>query len=388
LFDVSSMPDYGQLSNRKIEDQKAGARVEAKSHKKNPGDFVLWKLSDDDEPGWPSPWGLGRPGWHIECSVMSEHHLGKTFDIHGGGLDLIFPHHENEIAQSRCAHGNEAMANVWMHNGFLQVEGRKMSKSEGNFVTIQDLIKEVWPGEVIRFNMLKTHYRQPLDWTEQELNLSFDQYYSLTETAAYYPNSTSPINLDLVAALSDDLNTPLAISVLFKLQKAAVDGDIKAGESLFVSIRFLGFSDFQLSGGSVIPKLATNETSDLGIEFGATPERIAEIMFDLFPRNFPLGRAIKILKNTNRVDMRKEVEAVTSLVSNVSTNIRLGEIVPIIDNIRKIDEAANKRLTHIANKDWPAADAIRDELLAQGIQLNDSKDSKTGERITTWEVKR
>jgi cysteinyl-tRNA synthetase len=140
LFDIASMKDYGGLSNRKLEDQQAGARVAVEAHKKSPGDFVLWKLSSANEPGWDSPWGRGRPGWHIECSAMSKRYLGEVFDIHGGGLDLIFPHHENEIAQSRCAHGTSVMANVWMHNGFLQVEGQKMSKSLGNFVTIQDLL--------------------------------------------------------------------------------------------------------------------------------------------------------------------------------------------------------------------------------------------------------
>ena len=140
LFDVASMKDYGALSNRKLEDQQAGARVAVEAHKKNPGDFVLWKLSSAEEPGWESPWGRGRPGWHIECSAMSKSYLGEVFDIHGGGLDLIFPHHENEIAQSRCAHGTKKMANVWMHNGFLQVEGQKMSKSLGNFVTINELL--------------------------------------------------------------------------------------------------------------------------------------------------------------------------------------------------------------------------------------------------------
>jgi cysteinyl-tRNA synthetase len=175
LFSVTSMKDYGQLSNRKLEDQQAGARVAVDAHKRNPGDFVLWKLSSAEEPGWESPWGRGRPGWHIECSAMSKKYLGEVFDIHGGGLDLIFPHHENEIAQSRCAHGTSVMANVWMHNGFLQVEGQKMSKSLGNFVTINELLDEKkfgdrkWPGEVLRLAMLKTHYRQPIDWTVTSL---------------------------------------------------------------------------------------------------------------------------------------------------------------------------------------------------------------------------
>ena len=174
LFNTS-WSEYGKLSRRNLDEQQAGARVAVEAHKKNPGDFVLWKLSSNDEPGWESPWGRGRPGWHIECSAMSKRYLGETFDIHAGGLDLIFPHHENEIAQSRCAHGTDVMANVWMHNGFLQVEGRKMSKSEGNFVTIHELLHtekfggRKWPGEVLRLAMLMTHYREPIDFSVRRL---------------------------------------------------------------------------------------------------------------------------------------------------------------------------------------------------------------------------
>src|SRR5260370_11046569 len=168
LFDVQSMPDYGALSGRKLDEQRPGARVAVDAHKKSPLDFVLWKQSSGDEPGWESPGGRGRPGWDIESSAMSAAYLGEVFDIHGGGLDLIFPHHENEIAQSRCAHGTPAMANIWMHNGCLEVEGRKMSKSEGNFVTINELLQE-YPGDVLRLMMLTTHYRQPMDWTRTGL---------------------------------------------------------------------------------------------------------------------------------------------------------------------------------------------------------------------------
>ena len=175
LFDAKSMPDYGAAVEARPREQQAGARVAVDAHKKNPADFVLWKLSTGSEPGWESPWGRGRPGWHIECSAMSERYLGQVFDIHGGGLDLIFPHHENEIAQSRCAHGTDVMANVWMHNGFLQVEGQKMSKSEGNFVTINELLDtekfggRKWPGEVLRLAMLMTHYREPIDFSVKRL---------------------------------------------------------------------------------------------------------------------------------------------------------------------------------------------------------------------------
>ena len=175
LFNVPSDPHYGELARRSTDEMRAGARVEIAPYKRDPMDFVLWKPSVGSEPGWDSPWGYGRPGWHLECSAMSEKHLGKVFDIHGGGIDLLFPHHENEVAQSTCAHGTEIMANVWMHNGHLQVEGQKMSKSLGNFVTIHDLLQtrnfgnQPWHGKVIRFAMLGAHYRQPMDWTVDRL---------------------------------------------------------------------------------------------------------------------------------------------------------------------------------------------------------------------------
>ena len=233
LFDTQSMPDYGLLSGRRLEDQQAGARVAVDAHKKYPTDFVLWKRSAADEPGWDSPWGRGRPGWHIECSAMSAAHLGQVFDIHGGGLDLIFPHHENEIAQSRCAHGTPVMANVWMHNGFLQVEGEKMSKSLGNFFTIRDLLAD-WPGEVLRFNMLRTHYRQPIDWTVASLKDSWkmlERWYAVTE-----PLVDPAPDAALLEALSDDLNTPAAIASLHQADDLALAG----------GLGFLGFSNVQL----------------------------------------------------------------------------------------------------------------------------------------------
>src|SRR6516164_4828367 len=174
LFSVATDPNYGKLARRSVEEMRAGARVEVAPYKRDPMDFVLWKPSGGSEPGWDSPWGFGRPGWHLECSAMSAALLGEVFDIHGGGIDLLFPHHENEVAQSTCAHGTRIMANVWMHNGHLQVEGQKMSKSLGNFVTIHDLLTNWhgfgWPGEALQFNMLRTHYRQPLDWTYEGLD--------------------------------------------------------------------------------------------------------------------------------------------------------------------------------------------------------------------------
>ena len=215
LFDTQSMPDYGALSGRKLEDQQAGARVAVDAHKKHPTDFVLWKQSSPEEPGWDAPWGRGRPGWHIECSAMSAAYLGTTFDIHGGGLDLIFPHHENEIAQSRCAHGTHAMANYWMHNGFLQVEGEKMSKSLGNFLTISQLLSD-WPGEVLRLNMLRTHYRSPIDWTVRRLEESsriLDIWYK--DVGDVEPSTD--LDPEFIDFLVDDLNTPAAIARIHEI---------------------------------------------------------------------------------------------------------------------------------------------------------------------------
>ncbi len=213
LFDVSSMAGYGRLSRHSQDELIAGSRVEVAPYKRNPTDFVLWKPSTGSQPGWDGPWGFGRPGWHLECSAMSEKHLGVTFDIHGGGQDLIFPHHENEIAQSTCSHGAGTFAKYWMHNGYLQVEGEKMSKSLGSFITVHDLLKE-HHGETIRLAMLMTHYRQPINWTADGLaqaKSQLDGWYGALRggkgEAADAPSA-------LVEALSDDLNTPLAISAL------------------------------------------------------------------------------------------------------------------------------------------------------------------------------
>ncbi len=223
LFDVESKSDYGKLSRRSINEMLAGARVEVAPYKKNTMDFVLWKPSDADIPGWESPWGRGRPGWHLECSAMSESLLGETFDIHGGGIDLQFPHHENEIAQSECAHGGHPFAKVWMHNGFLQVEGEKMSKSLGNFFTIRELLDD-WPGEVLRLNMLRTHYRQPIDWTVHSLKESWkilERWYDDAGAMA------SPrLGEKFLAALADDLNTPQALAELHQETPEAVAGGL------------------------------------------------------------------------------------------------------------------------------------------------------------------
>ena len=242
LFHVASMPDYGKLSGRSLDEMIAGARVEVAPFKRDPMDFVLWKPSKPGEPSWPSPGGIetqGRPGWHIECSAMSAAHLGEVFDIHGGGIDLVFPHHENEIAQSRCAHGTQVMARVWMHNGFLQVEGEKMSKSLGNFVTVHELLTGwqgyAWPGEALRLNMLRTQYRQPLDWTFvslDEAHKALWEWYGDVEQSAPAPSVPDAV-LD---ALSDDLNTPKVIAELHKLHGAGHFEELRA------ALQFLGFS--------------------------------------------------------------------------------------------------------------------------------------------------
>lgn len=309
LFDTKSMGDYGQLSKRPLDEQQAGARVAVEVHKKSPGDFVLWKLSGHNEPGWESPWGRGRPGWHIECSAMSGRYLGETFDIHGGGLDLIFPHHENEIAQSRCAHGTHVMANVWMHNGFVQVEGRKMSKSDGNFITIHELLHtetfggRKWAGDVLRLAMLMTHYREPIDFSVKRLEEAerLLAKWPAADTSDAEPDQT------VLDALADDLNTVAAVQALHALAQAA-NADPEKLPAFAASAALLG----------VLPKKAV-------------------------------------------VD-----DAIAAAV----------------------DSLVEMRLEMLKAKNFAEADRIRDDLLAKGIQLKDGKDKETGERITTWEIKR
>ena len=247
LFQVSSMADYGALSRRSSDEMIAGARVEVAPYKKEAGDFVLWKPSSDDLPGWDSPWGRGRPGWHIECSAMSLEHLGQTFDIHGGGQDLVFPHHENEIAQSRCANG-APFARYWLHNGWLMVEGEKMSKSLGNFSTVRDLLDQV-PGEAIRLAMLSTHYHQPFDWTNdgiKQAKSTLDRLYTaLRAVADVDAGGYDQPPTAVLAALKDDLNTPLAISHLHELagglnKATGVEDKARRKGELLASAHLLG----------------------------------------------------------------------------------------------------------------------------------------------------
>jgi len=330
LFDTASMPDYGMLSGRKLEEQLAGARVAVDAHKKNPADFVLWKLSSDNEPGWDSPWGRGRPGWHIECSAMSAAYLGDVFDIHGGGLDLIFPHHENEIAQSRCAHGTSVMANYWMHNGFLQVEGEKMSKSLGNFVTIRELLDRGrnnprW-GEILRFNMLRTHYRQPIDWTDAGLEESEFSYGRLRQATIGANKLKIKPSEGIIRALADDLNTSAAITELYRLASAArptSPSDIPdAAEELAGSLQLLGFD--------------------------------------------------KAIDHIQSDDRRGNIERAYQEVAARERGL----------DPDRLDDLVRSRAEARARRDFKESDRIRDELAAMGVVIKDSKDG------TTWEVAR
>jgi cysteinyl-tRNA synthetase len=247
LFNVPSMPEYGQLSRRSMDELIAGARVDVAPYKKDPADFVLWKPSTPEQVGWDSPWGRGRPGWHIECSAMAKKHLGKTFDIHGGGLDLIFPHHENEIAQSRCAHHGKPLAKTWMHNGFLTINSDKMSKSLGNFFTVRDLLAQA-PGEALRLALLTAHYRQPLDFSSEALQnakQTLDGWYGALRNNKDIPLEDADVSL-VLAKLQDDLNTPEAIALLHHctsgLNRATTVEDKKKFKSaLLKAANLMGF---------------------------------------------------------------------------------------------------------------------------------------------------
>jgi cysteinyl-tRNA synthetase len=319
LFDTASMPDYGKLSGRKLEDQQAGARIAVDAHKKNPADFVLWKQSSADEPGWDSPWGRGRPGWHIECSAMSAAYLGDVFDIHGGGLDLIFPHHENEIAQSRCAHGTHAMANYWLHNGFLQVEGEKMSKSLGNFVTINELLatkkfgEREWPGEIVRLAMLKTHYRSPIDWTVtalEEARQNIKTWGEALESHGLSNVDNAYSDFADASALADDLNFSSLMANMHGWAKASRGGSVEDAKKL------AGTADF------------------LGLKRSAWDKNVQEHLWN------------SVIDDEFEVKFKKLLE---------------------------------DRATARARKDFKESDRIRDELATMGIIVKDSKEGTTWE---------
>ncbi|MFT5111173.1 MAG: cysteinyl-tRNA synthetase [Parasphingorhabdus sp.] len=308
LFSVPSMADYGRLSGRNREDLIAGARVEVAPYKRDPADFVLWKPSDTTQPGWDSPWGNGRPGWHLECSAMIEAHLGNQIDIHGGGLDLIFPHHENEIAQSVCAHSGESYVNYWLHNGYITMSGEKMSKSVGNFYTLRDLL-DLAPGEAIRYALLSGHYRKPLDWSSDTITQarsSLDRWYKALELASDISIDDDVIPESVISALEDDLNTPLALSELHAIATSLNSANNNDEKRRYKS---------QLLGG---------------------------------------GRILGFLEN--------EPESWFKSLSNSSEG-------PDED---KIQELISARADARNNRNFKQADAIRNELLSQGVALEDT----------------
>jgi len=258
-FSVSSFKEYGKLSNKNLDELKAGSRVEVSKLKKNPMDFVLWKPSSTEDPGWDSPWGKGRPGWHLECSVMSEKYLGKQFDIHGGGLDLIFPHHENEIAQSCSNNTSEKFSNYWVHNGFVTINKEKMSKSLGNIISISEAVKK-YSGQVVRLTLLSAHYSQPLDWNDRLLE---DQKTTIEKWYQLYEDTSLEIPLDIIETLLDDLNTPGFIAKIHELYNTANKGDDKSKKLFNSACKFIGLFDLNKNEWENLKKTNTDISEDL-----------------------------------------------------------------------------------------------------------------------------
>jgi cysteinyl-tRNA synthetase len=353
LFDVPSMPNYGKLSRRPLDEMIAGARVEVAPYKRSPMDFVLWKPSSGKEPGWESPWGRGRPGWHIECSAMSWKHLGEMFDIHGGGIDLVFPHHENEIAQSCAAFGHEKMANFWVHNGHLQVEGEKMSKSLGNFVTIHDVLRtkrfggRKWHPEAVRLAMLKTHYRQPLDFTVKALE-------EAEETCGEWLISTGGVESEeaipesVLQPLQDDLNTPAAITAMHKLCEDGKSKQLQAA--------------FDVLGILLEPRHFEDQLLAFFQRGGMTAGQLARFNSQSVPGDHTDGANTPLPLRIEDIRSRYLEER----------GLNTGDL----DGLIARREAARK------NRNWKESDRIRDELAAMGIALKDNKDG-----TTTWEPK-
>jgi len=319
LFRVSSFADYGMLSRRDRRQLLDGARVEVAPYKEDPGDFVLWKPSSANQPGWESPWGRGRPGWHIECSAMAAAHLGETIDIHGGGNDLIFPHHENEIAQSTCAHNGAAFSRYWLHNGFVNVDHTKMSKSLGNVVLVHDLLEQQ-PGEVVRLALLSAHYRQPLDWSGDvlaEARRKLDRLYNALLNVSGWQNTwaSTPLAPDFVTALEDDINTPRALAALFSLAR---------------EINRLGDS----------------------------------------PEAIELAR-----------QLRASAEIVGLLEEDPAKWLAY-DAAPADIDVQQVDELVASRNAARAERDFAAADRIRDQLLDMGIVIEDSRDGTRWRRTS------
>ncbi len=380
-----ALPRYGALANRSLDEMIAGARVDVAPYKKDATDFVLWKPSKEGEPGWPSPCGiagLGRPGWHIECSAMSWAHFGEVFDIHGGGIDLVFPHHENELAQSTCAFGQGVMANVWMHNGFLQVEGQKMSKSLGNFVTIRELLTgwkgRAFSGSALRLSMLQSHYRQPIDWTQDRLQSAQAEIENwAVEIAGYQKSGWPSVSVQeavepLVYALSDDLNTPAALA---RMRSDFADaGTLRAlrVRKLALQLEWLGILD-------------ERQANIYGSSLGGWNLQALDLAKN------------KDLIDTAQVAMCNQDEVLFKLVQEglqergIEAAARDGKFLTLSKAEEGDDRVASlitARLEARRSKNFAESDRIRDELAAMGILLKDAKDPVTGEPVTTWDVKR
>ena len=386
LFNVAAMKDYGQLSRRSLDEMIAGARVEVAPYKRAPTDFVLWKPSKPGEPAWDSPCGIttpGRPGWHIECSAMSDYWLWEKakpalspaglahpheFDIHGGGIDLVFPHHENEIAQSRCAFHSKVMANYWMHNGFLQVEGEKMSKSLGNFFTIRELLGK-WPGDVLRLQMLMTHYRQPIDWTENNTRAAcneLEDWAHLLQSRYAFKNDRAPTAV--ANALADDLNTPNAISELRELFARAKKGGFEDEMRFAANCRLLGFQHLDKPGYFQSGVQALNVDASI-----AGLDTVVQRLRAAAANNLPLPVRNEILSSIAARGLSIDVSQ-SGVITIVS-----GDRSALEEKIKQLIAERGKARTA---KDWKESDRIRDELAAMGVVLKDSKDG------TTWEIAR
>ncbi len=388
LFSVASDPDYGELSRRPLDEMIAGARVEVAPYKRDPMDFILWKPSKPGEPAWPSPAGIktpGRPGWHIECSAMSWKYLGEMFDIHGGGIDLVFPHHENEIAQSRCAFHTPAMANYWMHNGFLQVEGEKMAKSLGNFVTIRELLHKwngrTWPGAAVRWAMLQMHYREPIDWTHGNVVRSADEIFQILNLLRGFhrDSNTGKTNFDqifsaieatdpsaaVVSALCDDLNTSRAITAI----RAA---KMKRERGLIVQIaRDLVFMGVIKDSDILYYSTFHGVESDVADKH--TAMSIA-IDYEMARANGDSQFASSLVHTLADAGLRIIETEPSSLV--ISKGADKGAFDQTVSAMVAAREAARNA------KNYKESDRIRDELAKMGVVLHDTKDG------TTWEIAR
>jgi cysteinyl-tRNA synthetase len=392
LFHVPSMPEYGKLSKRSLDELIAGARVDVAPYKSDPTDFVLWKPSKPGEPSWPSPAGIaapGRPGWHIECSAMAWKHLGETFDIHGGGIDLVFPHHENEIAQSRCAFHTPVMARTWMHNGFLQVEGEKMAKSEGNFITIRELRQgwggRKWDQSEVRLMMLLTHYRQPLDWTLRGLREAGQialEWKRLTADVDYNRIPIRPSD-SLRDALSDDLNTPAAIHSLHETARRA-SKENRFADVLYSDLVFLGLlGDRREEEREVIQKMKQESPQALN-DFAYVESKVKTFIFNLEPTANTTTMSSSIVSNFFPSEAGRETALNYALKKYGPPFISSNDIQQIegVMSIEELNSRIDQRLAARKSKDFQTSDRIRDELASKGIELDDKPSG------TIWKLKR